>query len=57
MSVETLTCPTCGRELDREKTVDGYRVTTHGEPRPPAACCQKVATDGHKVVGTFVSEP
>lgn len=54
---ETITCPTCQRELEREKTTDGYRVHVTGEPRPPAACCQKFATDGHKVVGQFVSEP
>lgn len=54
---ETITCPTCQRELVREKTTDGYLVNAKGEPRPPLTCCQKFATDGHKVVGQFVSEP
>lgn len=57
MSVETITCPTCGRALDREKTQDGYRVRTTGEPRPAAKCCQSFATDKHKVVGQFIAEP
>jgi hypothetical protein len=55
MSVETITCPACGRALDREKTPDGYRVKLTG--KPPLPCCQKAATDGHKVVGQFVTEP
>lgn len=55
MSVETITCPTCGRELSREKTQDGYRVTLKG--KAPEKCCLSFATDGHKVVGAFVTEP
>ena len=55
MSVETITCPTCGRELSREKTQDGYVVKLTG--RGPDKCCQSFATDGHKVVGVFATEP
>ena len=55
MSVETVTCPTCGRELSREKTQDGYKVTLKG--KGPEKCCQSFATDGHKVVGSFATEP
>lgn len=55
MSVETITCPTCERELQREKTPDGYLVKVTG--KHPEKCCQAFATDGHKVVGAFVTEP
>lgn len=52
---EPIKCPTCGRDLERAKTVDGYVVKVKG--KAPEACCQSFATDGHKVVGVFVTEP
>lgn len=52
---ETITCPTCGRELSREKTTDGYLVKVKGKTLEK--CCLAFATDGHKVVGAFVTEP
>lgn len=52
---ETIICPVCHRELPRERTRDGYRVKLKG--MMPAPCCQKAATDGHAVVGHFVTEP
>jgi hypothetical protein len=52
---ETILCPVCQRELAREKTEDGYLIRLKG--KNPEPCCMKAATDGHKVVGRFITEP
>lgn len=51
----TIRCPTCSRELAREKTEDGFFIRLTGAR--PEPCCMKTATDGHTVAGRFVTEP
>lgn len=52
---ETIRCESCQREWDVAPIPGG--VEAHGKGVPPAPCCQKSITGGHKVMGKFIVEP